>query len=107
MELKNDRLSLTGDRYAEVKRASESRNAEIQETVDNVTRTVETQRENASRISRKNDSIELSSGARQSTNVEETAREARVAELRAAREDGSLFDRDRLARAAERLLAGE
>ena len=107
MELKNDRIGQSGDRYSEIKRASESRNAEIRETVDRVTRSVDEQRERAVQIRRDSDSIELSSTGRGIADSGEIAREARVAELRAAAEDGSLFNRDRLARAAERLLSAE
>ena len=67
--------------------------------------TVEDRREQAERIGRNIDSIELSDAARSVVDDASAQREERIEELRAAANDGSLFDRDRLARAAERLLA--
>ena len=51
------------------------------------------------------DSIELSEGAKSFVEEASSGRSERIAQLRAAVEDGTLFDRDRLARAAERLLS--
>ncbi len=107
MELNHNRVGLNRSRYPEVQRASDARTAEIRETVDRVQRSVSEQTEQASRLTDSSDSIELSIAARGFNGEDGAVRQERIDELRAAAADGSLFNHDRLARAAERLLTGE
>lgn len=107
MDLNHNRVDLDRNRYPEVKRASDRRNAEIKDTVQRVQQSVAEHSARAARLAESTDSIELSRAAREATGGDATLREERVEKLRTAAEDGSLFDRDRLARAAERLLVGE
>lgn len=97
----NQRLNSRSDRYSQVQRISETRSAEVQDTVSRARRTAESQIEAAKRIG--TDSLEISQIARESA-ADDVAREERLESLRAAAQDGSLFDRGRLERAAERLL---
>ena len=108
MELRNSQSKADvppGNRYADIRQVTETRNEELRQTVERVQETVEDRREQAERIGRNIDSIELSDAARSVVDDASAQREERSEELRAAANDGALFDRDRLARAAERLLA--
>ena len=106
MELRNNQNAdlSPASRYADIRHVTETRNAEIRETVELVHKTVEDRREQAEKIGKKADSIELSDAAKDVVDDTTADREERIEELRDAARDGSLFDRDRLARAAERLL---
>ena len=105
MELNsNKKAELPASRFADIQRASETRNAELRETVERVQNTSTEQRRQAEEISRRSDSIDLSDAARELIKENDSAREERIEELRKAANDGSLFDRDRLEKAAERLL---
>ena len=106
MELNNDkRTELPHNRFADIRHASEAKNAELRETVERVRDAAAETRERGADA--KTDSIELSDAARLTVEAGDAAREARLEELRAATADGSLFNQDRLARAASRLLAGQ
>ena len=107
MELRNTQNSdlSPANRYADIRHVTETRNAEIRETVERVHKTVEDREDQAERLGKKVDSIELSDGAREVVEEASVDRKERLRALRAAAQDGSLFDHDRLARAAERLLS--
>ncbi len=106
MELNsNKKAELPASRFADIQRASETRSAEIRETVDRVQTTSSEQRERTEEISKRSDSIDLSDAARELIKENDTAREERIEELRKAVGDGTLFNRDRLEKAAERLLS--
>ncbi|MEM6675211.1 MAG: hypothetical protein AAF726_20350 [Planctomycetota bacterium] len=109
MELRNNQQAdmPPANRYAELRQVTETRNAELRETVERVRESAAQRREQAERLGRAIDSIELSDAASSATEAAALDREERVEQLRAASQDGSLFDRDRLARAAERLLSGD
>lgn len=93
-------------RYREVRQATESRSAQLKETVERVQSTTQENQEVLERLKSRTDVIEISSrGTAEAPNLAD--RSERIAELRASVEDGSLFDRDRLARAAEKLLSFE
>lgn len=99
-------------RFADIQQASERRSAELRETVERVQDARSEREESAEALKRRNaetDRIDLSEAARAFSQpvAEDSARQSRIDELRAAAEDGSLFDSDRLARAAERLLGAE
>jgi len=104
MELNNKKAELPVSRFADVQRVSEMRNAELRETVERVQHTSTEQREHAEAISKRSDSIDLSVAARELIKENGASREERLDELRKAVNDGTLFDRDRLEKAAERLL---
>lgn len=107
MELRNNQQGdlAPANRYAKLRQATESLNADLRDTVERVREGVEERLEQTERLGKGLDSIELSDGARNFVEDARSGRSERIAELRAAVEDGSLFDRDRLARAAERLLS--
>ncbi|MGD2016705.1 MAG: flagellar biosynthesis anti-sigma factor FlgM [Planctomycetota bacterium] len=107
MELRNNHQGdlPPANRYADIRQVTESRNEELRETVDRVRKGVEERQEQTERLGKSLDSIELSESARSFVEEASSGRSERLAELRAAVEDGSLFDHDRLARAAERLLS--
>ena len=109
MELRNNQQADVppANRYADIRQVTESRNAELRETVERVRAGVEERREQAERLGKNVDSIELSEAAKNVVEDATADRKERIEELRAAAQDGSLFDRDRLARAAERLLTDE
>lgn len=105
MELNNNKKAeLPTGRFADIQRASDLRNSELRETVERVQGTSTEQRERAEAISKQSDSIELSEAARDLIKENDGARQERIEELRKAAGDGTLFNRDRLAKAAERLL---
>jgi anti-sigma28 factor (negative regulator of flagellin synthesis) len=107
MELRNNNQGdlPPANRYADIRQVTESRNAELQKTVDRVRKSVEERQEQTEQLGKSLDSIELSEGAKNFVEEASSGRSERIAQLRAAAEDGTLFDRDRLARAAERLLS--
>ncbi|MDG1049204.1 MAG: flagellar biosynthesis anti-sigma factor FlgM [Planctomycetota bacterium] len=107
MELRNNNQGdlPPANRYPAIRQATETRNAELQETVDRVKRGVREQTAQADQLGKSLDSIELSAGAKSFVEEASSGRSERIAQLRSAVEDGSLFDRGRLARAAERLLS--
>lgn len=115
MELNQSKQSsaeVPAHRFADIQQATERRNAELRATVERVQDASSERRERAeemadNRRAQGRDRIDLSGAARAFTrDVEDGAERAeRLEELKAAAKDGSLFDRDRLARAAERLLA--
>ena len=107
MELRNNQQAdiPPANRYADIKQVTETRNAELRETVDRVRDGVEDRQEQTERLGKKFDSIELSDAARNVVDEAASNHSERLEKLRAAAQDGSLFDRDRLARAAERLLS--
>ena len=112
MELNgNKKAHMKDTRYVEVRQASETRNASLKATVERVQTTAKQNAEVLARLSTRTDSIELSAGAaslEEDNMASETSDHSeRIAELRASVEDGSLFDRGRLVRAAERLLSRE
>ena len=107
MELRNNQdtdLS-PASRYADIRHVTETRNDEIRETVERVHKTVEDSYDQAERLGKRVDSIELSEGAREVVEEASVNRKERLRELRAAAQVGTLFDHHRLARAAERLLS--
>ena len=105
MELNsNKKAELPVSRFADIQRASETRNAELRETVERVQNASTEQREHAEAIAKRSDSIDLSDAARELIKEGDDARESRIDDLRKAANDGTLFDRDRLERAATRLL---
>lgn len=107
MELNGNKKTTPVDaHYREVRQATESRSAQLRETVERVQSTTEENQEVLERLKSRTDSIEIGAGAADATDRTPETSE-RIAELRAAVEDGSLFDRDRLARAAEKLLSFE
>ena len=100
----NKKVASAETRSPEVHQTSAIRDAELRATVERVkNQSVETS-EVLARIQPPADSIELSSGL---SPTGETDRSARIAELRSAVEDGSLFDNERLERAATRLLSDQ
>lgn len=105
----NKKADLKDAHYPEVRRATETKGAELKATVERVQSTAEENAEVLARLSTRTDSIELSAGAASLEEASEAPEQAdhseRIAELRASVEDGSLFDRGRLERAAERLLS--
>ncbi|MFT5733824.1 MAG: hypothetical protein ACJAZN_002377 [Planctomycetota bacterium] len=104
MELSsNKNVDLKHSRYPEVLQAAETSSAELKATVERAQSSAEENAESLARLKTRTDTIELSTGA----TVFEADRSERIAELRASVEDGSLFDRERLERAAERLLSKE
>ncbi len=108
MELNgNKKTDLKDARYREIRRATETQSAELKATVERVQTMAEENEEVLARLSTRTDTIELSAGATRAEEASESDRSERIAELRAAVDDGSRFDRDRLARAAERLLSFE
>jgi len=114
MELNQSKNSadVPAGRFADIQQASERRSAELKATVERVHEARSEREESAEELRRRNadsDRIDLSEAARALSQpaAEDSSRQSRVDELRAAAEDGSLFDRDRLARAAERLLGAE
>lgn len=98
----NKKLAQNDSRFSEVQRASEKRNAELEATVERVKNQSEDTSEAIARFQPSADSIEISSSL---AGADEADRTGRIAELRAAVEDGTLFDRERLERAATRLLS--
>lgn len=109
MELNNNKKAeIPSGRITDMKKASEARNAELRQTVERVRDSSSQIEEQSRAIGRHSDSIELSAGASRGIATEsDAAREVRLQELKEAAADGSLFNRDRLARAAERLLASD
>lgn len=108
MELNNNKKTeLPASRFADIQRASETRNAELRRTVERVRDASSEMRERSEDLGRKIDSIDLSGAARGVVNETDEAHAARLERLKEAAADGSLFNRDRLAKAAERLLASE
>lgn len=109
MELRNNQQAdlPPANRYADIRQVNETRNAELRETVERVRDGVEERREQAERLGKNVDSIELSDAAKNVVEEATERRNERLEELRAAAQDGSLFDRDRLARAAENLLGDD
>lgn len=106
MEVNGKRQAELKDaRYVEVKRASEARAAEIDATIERVHATSKENAEAVARLALRADSIELSDAAESAASEDLGLSADRIKELRAAVEDGSLFDRDRIARAAENLLS--
>lgn len=107
MELRNNQQAdmPPANRYADIRHVTETRNAEIRETVERVQETVEDRREQAEKIGKNIDEIVLSDAAKNVVDEASEQRQERIEELRSAATDGSLFDHDRLARAATRLLA--
>ncbi len=98
----NKKVDLTETRFVEVRRASEMRGAELKATVERVKNRSEENAEVLARIQAPTDSIEISAGLGEAGDA---GRSERIAELRSAVEDGSLFNQDRLERAASRLLS--
>ena len=98
----NNRLAQNESRFSEAQRASGRRNAELEATAERVRGLSEDASGVIGRIQPSADSIEISSSL---AGADETDRSGRIAELRAAVEDGSLFDHERLERAATRLLS--
>lgn len=108
MELNNNKKTgLSARRFADLQNVGEARSAELRRTVERSREGTEEIRERSEALGAKNDSIELSGAALGELSEADRAREARLEELKQAVADGSLFDRDRLAKAAERLLASE
>lgn len=124
MELNQSKGSadIPAGKFADLQRATEARTAEIRTTVERTreARAKAEQRSDEIRLSTEErsagasggDSIQLSGAASalaggKADATDDAERSARIEELRSAVEDGSLFDRDRLARAAERLLGAE
>lgn len=106
MELNNEKKAgMSAKRFADVQRAGEAHSAELRRTVERAREGSEEIRERSEALGAKNDSIELSGAALGEQRAADQAREARLEQLKGAVADGSLFDRDRLAKAAERLLA--
>lgn len=105
MELNNNKKAeLPIGRFADIQRASELRNSELRETVERAQTGSTEQRERAESIAKQSDSIDLSDAARELIQENDFDRQERLEELRKAVGDGTLFNRDRLAKAAERLL---
>ena len=103
MELnRNKKVALNEKHFMEIRRASELRGAELKATVERVKNHSEETAEVHSQIQTPTDSIEISSGL---SEAREASQSERIAELRAAVEDGSLFDQERLERAATQLLS--
>ncbi|QDV05045.1 hypothetical protein Poly30_05400 [Planctomycetes bacterium Poly30] len=112
MELNGNKKADPKDsHYSVVRRATETRNAVLKATVELVQTTAQQNADVLARLSTRTDSIELSAGAASLDEPQEAPqaedRSGRIAELKAAVEDGSLFDQARLERAAERLLTFE
>lgn len=108
MELNNNkRVDSSQSRFSELQRGSEARNNELRDTVERVQSAASEIRERSESLGRRNDTIELSDAARKGVEAGDKARKEHIDGLRAAAADGSLFNHDRLARAAERLLTGE
>ncbi len=98
----NKKVDQTDARYIEIRRASETRGAELKATVERVKNRSEETSEALSQIQSTTDSIEISASLSEAGEID---RSGRIAELRAAVEDGSLFDQERLERAATQLLS--
>ena len=108
MELNNEKKTgMSARSFADIQKAGEAHSAELRRTVERSLEGSEEIREQSEALGAKIDSIELSGAALGETSAADSAREARLAELKEAVADGSLFDRDRLAKAAERLLSSE
>lgn len=107
MELnRNKKAALNETRFRDIRRATENQSAELDATVKRVQSSAEENTEALSRLNTRTDSIELSSTVSASES-NAADRSERIAELRSAVEDGSLFNAERLGRAAERLLGHE
>ena len=98
----NKKVDLSETRFNDIRRASESRGAELEAAVERVKNRSENDAEALARIQPTADSIEISPSL---SGASETDRAGRISELRAAVEDGSLFDQERLERAATRMLS--
>jgi anti-sigma28 factor (negative regulator of flagellin synthesis) len=98
----NKKVDLSETRFAEVRRAREMRSAELEETIERVKSRSAADAEALARMQAPTDSIEISVGHGE---ADEAGRSERISELRAAVEDGSLFNQERLERAATRLLS--